>query len=56
MVVEAGKTTQETLSHALGAMEHVSITGMILNKSKQPLASSKYYGYYGYYGAGQKGE
>lgn len=51
MVVEAGKTTQETLKHALNAMEHVQITGMILNKSKQALASSKYYGYYGYYGA-----
>lgn len=53
MVVESGQTTQEILKHALEAMEHTTITGMILNKSKQAMASSKYYGYYGYYKAGQ---
>lgn len=48
LVVEAGKTTQETLKHALEALEHVNVTGLVLNKSKQSPSTSKYYGY-GYY-------
>lgn len=48
LVVEAGKTTQETVRHAMETMSHVNITGVVLNKSKQPAASSQYYGY-GYY-------
>lgn len=53
MVVEAGKMSQETLKRALDLLDSVTIAGFILNKSKQPPASSKYYGY-GYYQQAQK--
>ena len=47
LVVEAGKTKQETLSDALGLLDASLITGLILNKSKQQRRSA--YDYYGYY-------
>ena len=47
LVVEAGKTKQETLDEALGLIDRSRITGLILNKSKQQRRSS--YDYYGYY-------
>lgn len=47
LVVEAGKTKQETLSEALGLLERVQITGLVLNKSKHQRRSA--YDYYGYY-------
>ena len=50
LVVEAGKTKQETLSEALHQIEGTPVTGLVLNKSKQTAATG--YGYYGYYGYG----
>ena len=50
LVVEAGKTKQETLREALMQIEGIPITGLILNKIKQSVAGG--YGYYGYYGYG----
>ncbi|MGE0383636.1 MAG: AAA family ATPase [Gammaproteobacteria bacterium] len=53
VVVEACKTTLETIKAALGMLENVRITGMILNKSRNQPLTSDYYGYgygYGYYG------
>lgn len=47
LVVEAAKTKQETLREALGLLENVQITGLVLNKSKQQRRSA--YEYYGYY-------
>lgn len=47
LVVEAGKTKQETLSEALGLIDESRITGLILNKSRQQRRSA--YDYYGYY-------
>lgn len=47
LVVEAGKTKQETLDEALSQIDRSRITGLILNKSKQQRRSS--YDYYGYY-------
>ena len=47
LVVEAGKTKQETLSEALGLIGESRITGLVLNKSKQQRRSA--YDYYGYY-------
>jgi protein-tyrosine kinase len=50
MVVEAGRTTNDTLRHALQLMEHVRLTGLILNKVKESRGEGyQYYGYkYGY--------
>ncbi|HAZ61853.1 MAG TPA: hypothetical protein DCY89_09805 [Gammaproteobacteria bacterium] len=50
LVVEAGRTTHDTLRHALQMLEHVRITGLILNKVKETMADGyQYYGYrYGY--------
>ncbi len=47
LVVEAGKTKQETLSEALALIGESKITGLVLNKSKQMRRSA--YDYYGYY-------
>ncbi len=47
LVVEAGKTKQETLSEALALIGESKITGLVLNKSKQMRRSE--YDYYGYY-------
>ncbi len=50
MVVEAGKTTHETLRQAVETMSHTTITGLVLNKSKEARAGGGYYGYgYGYH-------
>lgn len=49
LVVESGKTKQETLSDALQRIEGIPVTGLVLNKSKQSAGTG--YGYYGYYGA-----
>jgi protein-tyrosine kinase len=50
VVVEAGRTTHDTLRHALQMLDHVSITGLILNKVKETMTDGyQYYGYrYGY--------
>ncbi|MFT4582924.1 MAG: protein-tyrosine kinase [Gammaproteobacteria bacterium] len=48
IVVESGKTKQETLNEALKQVEGIPVTGLILNKSKQTVGPG--YGYYGYYG------
>jgi protein-tyrosine kinase len=48
VVVESGKTKQETLSEALKQLEGIPVTGLVLNKSKQTAGPG--YGYYGYYG------
>ncbi|MBI4696642.1 MAG: polysaccharide biosynthesis tyrosine autokinase [Gammaproteobacteria bacterium] len=47
LVVEAGKTKQELVKESLQQLEGVQVTGVILNKSKQPV--SRGYDYYGYY-------
>ncbi|MEM7469358.1 MAG: hypothetical protein AAF387_21085, partial [Pseudomonadota bacterium] len=47
LVVEAGKTKQETLHEAIGLIGESQITGLVLNKSKQQRRSA--YDYYGYY-------
>ena len=47
LVVEAGKTKQETLGEALSLIGESRITGLVLNKSKQQRRSA--YDYYGYY-------
>lgn len=52
LVVEAGRTKQEVVKESLQILEGVSITGIILNKSKQPAARG--YDYYGYYYRPQK--
>jgi len=50
LVVEAGRTTHDTLRHALQMLEHVRITGLILNKVKETMTDGyQYYGdRYGY--------
>lgn len=50
LVAEAGNTKQETVKESLQRLDHVRITGLILNKSKQVVA--KGYDYYGYYHPG----
>jgi len=51
LVAEAGKTKQETVREALNRLEHVRVTGVILNKAKQAVVTGyDYYGY-GYYNA-----
>ena len=47
IVVEAARTKQETVRESLQRLEGVRITGMILNKSRQP--ATRAYDYYGYY-------
>lgn len=47
LVVEAGRTKQELVKESLQHLEGVQVTGVILNKSKQPTARG--YDYYGYY-------
>lgn len=47
LVAEAGSTKHETILEALQRLDRVTITGVILNKSKQAAASS--YDYYGSY-------
>ncbi len=47
IVVEAARTKQETVRDSLQRLEGVRITGMILNKSRQP--ATRAYDYYGYY-------
>jgi exopolysaccharide/PEP-CTERM locus tyrosine autokinase len=47
LVAEAGKTKHETVREALQRLDRVRITGVILNKSKQPAGSG--YDYYGSY-------
>jgi receptor protein-tyrosine kinase len=49
LVVEAARTKQETVKASLQALDNVQVTGLILNKSKQPAASGYYYYGYGYY-------
>lgn len=51
VVVEAWKTTQETLKQAMALLEGVNVAGFVLNKARQASVASKYYGY-GYYHAG----
>ncbi len=47
MVAEAVKTPQGIIKHAMRALEHVKVTGMILNKSRLSHPISDYqYGYY----------
>jgi receptor protein-tyrosine kinase len=50
LVVEAGRTSHDTLRHALQMLEHVRVTGLILNKVKETMTDGyQYYGYrYGY--------
>lgn len=48
MVVEAARTTRETLQNALLMMEPNPITGLVLNKTREPRAGGHYYSYYGY--------
>ncbi len=56
LVVEAYKTARETLRRTLVALEHVQITGLVLNKIRHQAAGGNYgygYGQYGYgYGHG----
>lgn len=47
LVAEAGNTKQETVKESLARLDHVRITGLILNKSKQVVTTA--YDYYGYY-------
>ena len=47
LVAEAGSTKHESILEALQRLDRVTITGVILNKSKQAAASS--YDYYGSY-------
>lgn len=47
LVAEAGSTKQETIKETLQRLDRVTITGVILNKSKQVATAS--YDYYGYY-------
>ena len=50
LVVEAYKTTQELLKRTLAALEHVEITGLLLNKIRHQAAGGSYgYGGYGSY-------
>lgn len=47
VVVEAARTKQETVRSALMRLEGVRVTGLILNKSRQPQQRDhEYYGYY----------
>ena len=48
MVVEAAKSTRDTVLQGLAALEPNRVTGMVLNKSRQSHSSRDYY-YYGYY-------
>lgn len=48
MVVEAARTTRETVQHALLMMDPNPITGLILNKTREARAGGHYYNYYGY--------
>lgn len=53
LVVEAYNTTQENLRSALGAMEHVPIAGIVLNKIRHRAVGRAYGANYGYgYGYG----
>jgi protein-tyrosine kinase len=59
LVVEAYKTTQETVKHALAALDRANIAGVVLNKIRHRTSGGQYgynYGYnYGYgYGYGAK--
>ncbi|MGR8920792.1 MAG: AAA family ATPase [Gammaproteobacteria bacterium] len=47
IVVEAARTKQEIVRDALNRVEGIRVTGMILNKSRQP--ATRAYDYYGYY-------
>ncbi len=47
LVAEAGSTKQETIKETLQRLDRVTITGVVLNKSKQ--VTTKSYDYYGYY-------
>jgi protein-tyrosine kinase len=50
LVVEAYNTTQELLKRTLAALEHVEITGLLLNKIRHQAAGGSYgYGGYGSY-------
>lgn len=50
LVVEAYKTTQEILKRTLSALDHVEITGLLLNKIRHQAAGGSYgYGGYGSY-------
>lgn len=52
VVVEAYKTTRENLKRTLSALEHVQITGLVLNKIRHRAAGGSYgYGGYGGYGS-----
>lgn len=48
MVVEAARTSRETLKHAVLMLEPNPITGLILNKVREQRAGGHYYYYYGY--------
>jgi Mrp family chromosome partitioning ATPase len=53
LVVEAYNTTQENLRAALGALEHVPIAGIVLNKIRHRAVGRAYGSNYGYgYGYG----
>jgi receptor protein-tyrosine kinase len=53
VVVEAYKTSRENLKRTLSALEHVQITGLVLNKMRHRAAGGSYgYGGYGGYGYG----
>lgn len=47
LVAEAGSTKQETIKETLQRLDRVTITGVVLNKSKQ--VTTRSYDYYGYY-------
>jgi len=56
VVVEAYKTSRENLKRTLSALEHVQITGLVLNKMRHRAAGGSYgYGGYGGYGYGGYG-
>lgn len=52
LVVEAYKTARETLKRTLSALEHVQITGLVLNKIRHQAAGGNYGYGYGQYGHG----
>jgi protein-tyrosine kinase len=56
VVVEAYKTSRENLKRTLSALEHVQITGLVLNKMRHRASGGSYgYGGYGGYGYGGYG-
>jgi len=46
LVVEDGKNTSDELQHSMHILEQINLLGLVVNKSRQPVASYQYgYGY-----------